>query len=69
MGSVPYLSKLGGNPHQPHPGTRIHCCGCSLPGLTGFTAKRCEGTDADAIEGVNYAGSWGEMLTMKLEAE
>ena len=35
----------GGGPHQPHPGTRLHCCGCSLPGLTGFTVSRCEGTN------------------------
>lgn len=34
----------GGEPYQPHPGTRCHRCGCSLPGLTGFTADRCEGT-------------------------
>lgn len=36
-------------PYQPHPGTHCHCCGCSLPGLTGFTAKCCEGTDTIAI--------------------
>jgi len=36
----------GGGPNQPHPGTRVHCCGCSLPGLTGFTVFRCEGTDS-----------------------
>ncbi len=35
----------GGGPRQPHPGTRCHRCGCSLPGLTGFTVDRCEGTD------------------------
>ena len=34
----------GGGPRQPHPGTRCHRCGCSLPGLTGFTVSRCEGT-------------------------
>ncbi len=28
----------GGGPDQPHPGTRGGRCGCSLPGLTGFTA-------------------------------
>ena len=37
----------GGGPHQPHPGTRVRRCRCSLPGLTGFTTLRCEGTDAD----------------------
>ena len=37
--------KLGGVHHQPHPGTRIRCCRCSLPGLTGFTTSRCGGTD------------------------
>ena len=37
----------GGSPHQPHPGTRVRRCRCSLPGLTGFTTWRCEGTDAD----------------------
>lgn len=35
---------MGGGSHQPHPGARIHRCGCSLPGLTGFTASRREGT-------------------------
>ncbi len=34
----------GGEPYQPHPGTQCHRCGCSLPGLTGFTADRCGGT-------------------------
>ena len=37
-------SRYGGEPYQPHPGTQCHRCGCSLPGLTGFTADRCEGT-------------------------
>ena len=37
----------GGGPHQPHPGTRVRRCRCSLPGLTGFTTWRCEGTGAD----------------------
>ncbi len=37
---------MGGGPHQPHPGARIRCCGCSLPGLTGFTTYRRGGTDA-----------------------
>src|SRR5690606_20741294 len=37
-------SRHGGEPCQPHPGTQCHRCGCSLPGLTGFTADRCEGT-------------------------
>lgn len=35
----------GGEPHQPHPGTRCHRYGCSLPGLAGFTADHCGGTD------------------------
>lgn len=26
-----------------HLGTRVHCCRCSLPGLTGLTVYRCEG--------------------------
>ena len=34
----------GGNPNQPHPGARVSCCRCSLPGLTGFTTYRREGT-------------------------
>ena len=34
----------GGNPIQPHLGTRVRRCRCSLPGLTGFTTCRCEGT-------------------------
>ncbi len=48
-GGVPisglWRSPKGGGPYQPHPGTRVNCCGCSLPGLTGFTIYRCEGTD------------------------
>ena len=36
-------------PYQPHPGTQCHRCGCSLPGLTGFTADRCGGTDRVTI--------------------
>ena len=35
----------GGDPDPPHPGARSHCCRCSLPGLTGFTAFRREGTE------------------------
>ena len=27
-------------PYCSDPGTRIHCCRCSLPGLTGFTISR-----------------------------
>ncbi len=38
---------LGGIPYQPHPGARIHCCRCSLPGLTGFTACRRESADTE----------------------
>ena len=34
----------GGNPRPPHPGARVHCCRCSLPGLTGFTTCRRGGT-------------------------
>ena len=43
----PPRAEKGGSPHQPHPGTRVRRCRCSLPGLTGFTTWRCEGTDAD----------------------
>ena len=39
------MEKDGGEPHQPHPGTRINSYRCSLPGLAGFTIYRCEGTD------------------------
>jgi hypothetical protein len=35
----------GGNPCPPHPGARVHCCRCSLPGLTGFTTCRREGAN------------------------
>jgi hypothetical protein len=41
------LNDRGGGPRQPHPGTRCHHYGCSLPGLTGFAVSRCEGTGAD----------------------
>jgi hypothetical protein len=36
---------MGGESRQPHPGTHCHRCGCSLPGLTGFTVSCCGGTD------------------------
>lgn len=39
----------GRKPCQPHPGTRIHCYRCSLPGLTGFTVYRCGRTDTATI--------------------
>ena len=35
----------GGKPCQPHPGTQFHHYRCSLPGLAGFAADRCGGTD------------------------
>lgn len=38
------LTGKGGGSRQPHPGARRHCYRCSLPGLTGFTAYRREGT-------------------------
>ncbi len=38
---------MGGDPYQPHPGAQVHCCGCSLPGLTGFTVYCREGTGTD----------------------
>jgi len=41
------LDHLGGDPHQLHLGTRIHCYRCSLPGLAGFAVYRREGTNAD----------------------
>ncbi len=44
-----------GWPHQRHPGTRVHRCGCSLPGLTGFTVYRCGGTGRTTIMAVRIA--------------
>src|SRR5690554_4799454 len=46
----------GWQPCQPHPGTRYNRCGCSLPGLTGFTANHCEGTDRVTIACPAYEG-------------
>ena len=40
---------MGGEPCQPHPGTQCHRYGCSLPGLTRFTADCCGGTDGATI--------------------
>ena len=45
-----YREPEKGDLHQPHPGARIHCCRCSLPGLTGFTASRREGTSTSHRE-------------------
>ena len=51
---TPLLVK-GGNPNQPHPGARVCCCRCSLPGLTGFTTYRREGTGVGRHRGaVSY---------------
>ncbi|SUZ89057.1 uncharacterized protein METZ01_LOCUS41911 [marine metagenome] len=33
----------GGGASQPDPGTRMNCCGCFLPDLTGFTIYRHQG--------------------------
>ena len=33
----------GGDQCQPHPGARIRCCRCSLPGLTGLTTASPRG--------------------------
>ena len=41
------MKSSGGDPHQLHLGTRIHCYRCSLPGLAGFAVYRREGTNAD----------------------
>ena len=53
----------GGNwrrPDQPHPGTRVRCCRCSLPGLTGFTTYRRGGTGGVTIvAGRIVASGWG----------
>jgi hypothetical protein len=49
----------GGDPRQPHPGTRFHRCGCSLPGLTGFTVSRCEGTGTGHHNARSTAGAAG----------
>ena len=40
-------------PRQPHPGTRIRCDRCSLPGLTGLTSFRREGTGTVATSNTN----------------
>jgi hypothetical protein len=37
-------------PYQPHLGTHLGRYRCSLPGLAGFPARRCEGTDTDHDE-------------------
>jgi hypothetical protein len=41
--------KIWGWPHQRHSGTQFHRCGCSLPGLTGFTVSCCGGTSGATI--------------------
>ena len=62
---VPAGKKIKG-PRQPHPGARRPRYRCSLPGLTGFTDSRREGTGADPVQGYavspsaaspNFAGS------------
>jgi len=52
---------MGGDPYQPHPGAQVHCCGCSLPGLTGFTVYCREGTGTDHHNALSEnAGTWPE---------
>ena len=41
--------------YQPHPGTRSRCDRCSLPGLTGLTTVRREGTDTATIDSITEA--------------
>ena len=41
--------------YQPHPGTRIRCDRCSLPGLTGLTTVRRGGTDTATIDSISEA--------------
>lgn len=42
--------KIGWQPYQPHPGTRVVCCGCSLPGLAEFTEYQCGRTNRATID-------------------
>ena len=42
--------------YQPHPGTRIRCDRCSLPGLTGLTTVRREGADTTTIDSTTQGG-------------
>ena len=42
--------------YQPHPGARIRCDRCSLPGLTGLTTVRREGTDTATIDSATFGG-------------
>lgn len=39
------MTRFGDDLRQPHPGTRVSYYRCSLPGLAGFAAYHCEGTD------------------------
>jgi len=55
----------GGNPYPPHPGTRIGCYRCSLPGLTGFTTYRCEGTDTGHHEPFKPSGARAAAATLR----
>ncbi len=41
---------IGWQPYQPHPGTRVVCCGCSLPGLAEFTEYQCGRTNRATID-------------------
>ena len=45
---------------QPHPGTRVHCYRCSLPGLAGFTVCRCGGTSGSAITRFSASAHCGQ---------
>ncbi len=51
-----------GWPYQRHSGTRIHRCGCSLPGLTRFTVYHCGGTSRATITIRDYPDA-ARMLT------
>jgi hypothetical protein len=61
----------GGNPDQPHLGTRLGCYRCSLPGLAEFTTVVARGPEWVTIEG-GYANGdlagWVDVLRLFLRA-
>ncbi len=59
--------KIGWQPYQPHPGTRVVCCGCSLPGLAEFTEYQCGRTNKATIEKLPWKRGYSRLSTPILQ--
>ena len=58
IGNLNRVILNGGDLHQHTLGTQVNRCGCSLPGLTRFTAYCCEGTNGGHHNGRELWGMY-----------